>query len=125
MTVCVLQHADYIHCIAAEVRAEIDQWTEFGSLAAGTHASLTSTVVAKVQSCTCTTLSIKPIMRHLCFYDFCMVHGYTSEHPALMLQVDTFGKSEFFGEVAIMKSSTAPTTAVASNVTATLLVISK
>ncbi len=43
----------------------------------------------------------------------------------MMIQVASLGKSEFFGEVSITKSTTAPTAAVASNVTATVLVISK
>lgn len=43
----------------------------------------------------------------------------------MVMQVDSLEKSEFFGEVSITKCSTAPTTAVASNVTATVLVISK
>ncbi|KAA6420586.1 MAG: hypothetical protein FRX49_09379 [Trebouxia sp. A1-2] len=54
--------------------------------------------------------------------------SYTGSHKArgrLFLEVDSLGKSEFFGEVSITKSTTAPTTAVASNVTATVLVISK
>ncbi|DBB02475.1 TPA: Rap guanine nucleotide exchange factor-like 1, variant 2 [Trebouxia sp. C0006] len=54
--------------------------------------------------------------------------SYTGSHEArghLFLEVDSLEKSEFFGEVSITKCSTAPTTAVASNVTATVLVISK
>ncbi|KAL0037693.1 hypothetical protein WJX77_008057 [Trebouxia sp. C0004] len=54
--------------------------------------------------------------------------SYTGTHEArghLFLEVDSLGKSEFFGEVSVTKSTFAPTTAVASNVTATVLVISK
>ena len=41
------------------------------------------------------------------------------------MQVDSLNRAEFFGEVSITKSPIAPTTAVASNVTTTVLVISK
>lgn len=43
----------------------------------------------------------------------------------ICLQVENLGKNQFFGDVAVLKSPIAQTTAVTANVTTTLLVISK
>ena len=43
----------------------------------------------------------------------------------MMLQVENLGHHQFFGDVAVLKSPIAQTTAVTANVTTTLLVISK
>lgn len=43
----------------------------------------------------------------------------------ICLQVDAFSKFKFFGDVAMTKVPIAPTSAVAADVTAVLLVISK
>ena len=42
-----------------------------------------------------------------------------------MVQVDTLGKYEFFGDVSLTTSPIAPVSAVAADVTAVVLAISK